>query len=66
MFIELPYKGQRILEQQGYTDVRYTGVNFWGCGHGDIRRDQFTVSNTKSTFPVTVCSGMFKGYTIRF
>ena len=61
-----PAEGQRILEQQGYTDVKFIGVAYNSCGRGDIRQDRFQVTNSKGSFPVTVCSGLWKGYTIRF
>lgn len=61
-----PSEGKRILEEQGYTNVRFLGVSYTSCGTGDIRQDRFEVTNPKSTFIVTVCSGLWKGYTIRF
>ena len=61
-----PVEGKRILEQQGYTDIRFIGVAYNSCGRGDIRQDRFEVTNPKGTFNVIVCSGLWKGYTIRF
>jgi hypothetical protein len=61
-----PTEGQRILEQQGYTNVKFIGVAYNSCGRGDIRQDRFEVTNPKSTFTVTVCSGLWKGYTVRY
>jgi len=59
-------EAQRVLTQQGYTQIQITGVNFFSCGEGDIYRTGFTaLTYTQQKVEGTVCSGVLKGNTIR-
>lgn len=57
---------QRALEQQGYTNITLFGWTMFGCGNDDEFTTEF-----KATSPAgiavegVVCSGWFKGATIR-
>lgn len=65
-----PSRQERILVQQGYTNIRMTGAPMWGCSDDD---SMFASSNFTATAPTgddvegTVCCGLvFKGCTVRF
>lgn len=62
-----PGKAKRILEGQGMTDVVIGGYAFWGCSDKDTFKSSFTAKDIKGQ-PVSgvICSGMLKGYTVRF
>lgn len=57
----------RVLEANGFTDVRFTGWKPFVCG-----QDDFVASGFDATGPTgirvsgAVCGGVMKGYTIRF
>jgi hypothetical protein len=59
--------GKRQLENQGYTEVYSTGYDNWCCDNKDNYSEGF---HAKDRFgrPVEgcICSGNFKGVTIRF
>jgi hypothetical protein len=58
----------KVVEQQGFTNVHYTGFRFWGCGRGDWYHTGFTATAPNGT-PTSgiVCDGLFfKGKTVRF
>jgi hypothetical protein len=62
-----PERTERVLAENGYTNVRITGYTFFGCGQGDAFHTEFVaVSPTGKTVSGVVCSGLFKGATIRF
>ncbi|MEY4385816.1 MAG: Citrobacter phage [Verrucomicrobiota bacterium] len=57
-----------LLEAQGYTAVRITGWDMFGCGKDDHYASAFTAKSPNGT-PVkgVVCAGLFfKGATVRF
>lgn len=57
---------KRVLTQQGYTQVQTTGLRFFTCGEGDLYRTGFTGKSPAGiNVEGTVCSGIFKGHTIR-
>lgn len=58
---------ESVLEKTGYTDVQVDGVDFLGCGEGDIFRTKFTAT-TEQGKKVTgvICSGIWKKATIRY
>ena len=60
-------KARSVLISQGYKDVRITGYSFMACSEDDIYSTGFNAT-TPSGQKVsgTVCSGWFKGSTIRF
>lgn len=56
----------RILEADGVTEIEITGYQYFGCGKDDTVHTGFRGhKNTKKVAGV-VCSGLFKGYTIRY
>lgn len=57
----------RALEAQGMKDVRIGGYSFWGCSDKDTFKSSFKAVGANGK-PVsgTVCSGVFKGITVRF
>ena len=60
-------KGKKQLEQQGYTDVKNTGHNFFCCDEKDTFSTGFECKDknggiVKGCF----CSSVLKGITIRF
>ena len=63
-----PVTAERVLSEQGYTDIQITGYRFFGCSE-----DDFYVTGFNATSPVgkrvegCVCQGfLFKNATIRF
>ena len=63
-----PEKAKRLLEDQGYSEVRITGYNWWACSDDDTFHTGF-VGKTPAGRQAkgTVCAGLFfKGATIRF
>lgn len=60
-------EANRVLNSQGYTHVQLTGYKFFGCGRYDYWRTGFVAKSPNGTNVVgVVCSGVFKGATIRF
>ena len=57
----------KTLESAGFTDVKITGWNPLACGKDDTYATGFTAINPQGkVVEGTVCSGVFKGATIRF
>lgn len=59
---------ERILRNQGYTNIKTTGYAWFGC---DSKSDNYSTGFTATSPNGTkvegvVCSGFFKGGTIRF
>jgi hypothetical protein len=62
-----PDRFQQVLVDAGYSNVRTGGYSWLGCGKGDIYATNFeAVGPTGRPVKGTVCSGFFKGATIRF
>ena len=63
-----PEKAQRVLSDQGYTDIRMTGYKGFSCGKDDYYADGFVAkSPSGKNVSGAVCAGaLFKGATIRF
>ena len=62
-----PEKAKRVLETQGYTNIRMQGYDFFNCSKNDIYHDKFS-ANTPNGSRVTgsVCGGYFlKGSMVR-
>lgn len=61
------YTSETILEDQGYTNVKIQGFNFFACSEDDMYRYNFTATNSNGkNIKGVICSAPFKGYTIRF
>lgn len=59
--------GKRQLEQQGYTDVVYTGYSAFCCDEKDTFKSGFSCKDKAgNTVKGCICSGVMKGVTIRF
>lgn len=63
-----PAVAQRTLENMGYTNIEITGWGpFAGCGQDDTFVTKFkAISPNKKHVAGVVCSGWFKGATVRF
>lgn len=56
-----------VLEGEEYTDIEITGYAWFMCGNGDSFSTGFIAKNRKGqTVSGAVCSGLFKGATIRY
>lgn len=56
----------RALEAQGFTEIKFQGIAFFGCGEEDFLRKEFTAKGANGV-PVSgvVCGNFFKGATVR-
>lgn len=60
-------EAERVLMNQGYSSIEITGYRFLGCSDNDMFRTGFKAkSPTGSAVEGVVCSGIFKGATVRF
>lgn len=59
---------RRALENEGYTDIRFTGYSPFSCSDDDAYKTGFTAFNPKINKVVsgTCCCGILKGCTIRY
>jgi len=59
---------KRALEAEGYTDVRFTGYDWFACAKDDTFHTGFVAKNRDGRqVKGVVCSGlMFKNATIRY
>lgn len=56
-----------LLEEQGYSNVKIQGFNFFACSEDDWYRYNFTAINSNGNqVKGVVCSAPLKGSTIRF
>lgn len=62
-----PDRATRILEQQGYTEIKMHGYDLFNCSRDDIYHDKFTAKGpTGKPVSGVVCAGLlFKGSTVR-
>lgn len=59
-------KTVEVLEANGYTNIEITGYNFFSCSEDDAFKTGFEATAPNGTrVEGTVCSGWFKGSTIR-
>lgn len=60
-------KGKSQLENQGYTDVKNTGYDWFCCDEKDHFSTGFSCKDKKGKeVKGCICSGLLKGITIRF
>ena len=60
-------KGKKQLENQGYTDIVSTGYSAFCCGEEDTFSTGFKAKDRNGDeVKGCICSGAFKGITIRF
>lgn len=59
---------QRTLENFGFTNISFTGHDWWSCGEDDSSSTGFIATNKDGKrVSGTVCCGMiFKNCTVRF
>lgn len=56
-----------ILKNEGYTDIRITGYDWFTCGEDDTYSTGFVAKNRNGVaISGAVCSGIMKGSTIRY
>ncbi|UOK16847.1 hypothetical protein [Vibrio phage phiKT1024] len=57
----------KTLRQNGYTNVQTHGYGFFECSQNDKFATKFSATSPSGHYVTgTVCSGFFKGSTIRF
>lgn len=56
----------RVLTADGVTDIQFTGFSPSLCGSDDILSTGFKGYKNGSPVSGAVCSGLMKGYTIRY
>jgi len=61
-----PGRSTETLQNQGYTNVKITGYRFFGCGDESFHDGFEATSPSGVKVTGVVCSGWFKGSTIRF
>lgn len=55
------------LQASGFTDIKITGYSYFGCDKNDTFHTGFEARGPRGQFTEgVVCSGVFKGATIRF
>jgi hypothetical protein len=60
-------RAYQTLLNAGFSDVEITGYSFFGCSEDDVFHTKFTARNAHGNYvDGVVCSGWFKGATIRF
>lgn len=60
-------KNVRLLESMGMTNVELGGYGWFACGENDVSATRFTaVGASGEPISGTLCSGWFKGTTVRF
>ena len=61
-----PGSAQKALQAAGYTDIKITGYNFFGCSEDDFYHTGFRARGANGVIVEgTVCQGILKGSTIR-
>jgi hypothetical protein len=61
-----PKRTIALLKSQGYSDIHLTGYKVFACGRGDFFSSGFKAVKDGQQIEGVVCSGLFKGATIRF
>jgi hypothetical protein len=60
-------RAQKILDQEGYTEVSFTGYKPFACSEDDSTKTGFSAtSQSGSIVTGVVCCGLMKGCTIRY
>ncbi len=60
-------KAKKQLTQQGYTNIKNTGYSFLCCDEKDSFSTGFSATDKDGNkIKGCICSGVFKGVTIRF
>jgi len=62
-----PGTARESVEAMGLHDIQVGGIDLLGCGKDDFVGRNFTAKNSEGrTVKGVVCTGMFKGATVRF
>lgn len=62
-----PNEARKVLQDNGYTDIRIGGYSWLGCSENDQFSTEFIAKGpTGRDVKGVVCSGWLKGSTIRF
>ena len=62
-----PSGAQRALDDLGLKNIQTTGYRWFGCDKNDLYHTGFTAVNPNGKqVSGVVCSGIFKGNTVRF
>lgn len=61
-----PQTAIRVLKNEGLEKVAIGSYSFFGCAEGDFYRTEFVGYKNGSKISGVVCSGLFKGVTIRY
>jgi len=62
-----PDEAKRVLEASGFTHIQITGYSIGGCAEDDFYHTGFiAIGQNGQAVEGVVCSGLFKGSTIRF
>ncbi|STQ71485.1 hypothetical protein [Hafnia alvei] len=62
-----PTEATKVLQDNGYTDIRIGGYSWLGCSENDQFSTEFIAkSSTGRDVKGVVCSGWMKGSTVRF
>jgi len=57
---------RKALTDQGYTNIEFTGYDFWTCGDDYTFHTGFRAQSiAKKQVEGAVCSGWMKGYSIK-
>jgi len=56
----------RQLQREGYTNVEFSGYEWFGCGRDDFYSTGFNATKNGQAVHGVVCKGLFKGSTIRY
>lgn len=59
-------KVKSVLENEGCTDVVDNGFVFFGCGKEDGFHNGFSCTKNNRKIEGVVCSGLLKGFTVRY
>jgi hypothetical protein len=57
---------ERLLRQEGYTQVKVYGHAWFECGFADTFSSQFAAIKNGETVRGAVCGGWLKDYTVRY
>ena len=61
-----PDKATQVLKKQGYTEIHITGYSLFACSEDDFYSTGFEAKSVTGEFVTgAVCSGFFKGNTVR-
>ena len=59
-------RANRALESQGYTEIQYHGISYFGCSDDDFYSKSFSAKGANGKVVTgAVCGSFFKGTTVR-